>query len=93
MNNELLTKGQAAKAAARVLSILDSTAKNKALNVIADTIMEREPLILEANDQDIDQGRAAGLSEAILDRLLLTPARLEGMANDVKYIINLPDQL
>lgn len=91
MDNELLTKGQAAKKAARVLANLDSAAKNKALNVIAETIMEREPIILEANDKDIDAGRANGLSEALLDRLLLTPTRLESIAHDVKSIINLPD--
>ena len=91
MNDELQTKGKAAKAAARVLATLNTTTKDKALQVIADTIMEREPLLLEANDHDIEAGRAAGLSEALLDRLLLTPTRLEGMANDVKSIVNLPD--
>jgi glutamate-5-semialdehyde dehydrogenase len=91
MDNELLTKGQAAKKAARVLATLDTAAKNKALKIIAETIMEQEPIILEANDKDIDAGRANGLSEALLDRLLLTPTRLEGIANDVKSIINLPD--
>lgn len=91
MDNELLTKGQAAKKAARVLATLDTAAKNKALNIIAETIMEQEPTILEANDKDIDAGRVNGLGEPLLDRLLLTPARLESIANDVKSIVNLPD--
>ncbi len=91
MDNELLTKGHAAKKAARVLATLDTATKNKALKIIAETIMEQEPIILEANDKDIDAGRANGLSEALLDRLLLSPTRLEGIANDVKSIINLPD--
>jgi len=91
MNQELLTKGQAAKKAARTLATLDTATKNKALNTIAETIMEQEPIILEANDKDIDAGRANGLSEALLDRLLLTAPRLESIANDVKSIINLPD--
>lgn len=91
MDNELRTKGQAAKKAARALATLDTATKHKALNIIAETIMEQEPIILEANDKDIDAGRANGLSEALLDRLLLTPTRLESMANDVKSIINLPD--
>ncbi|MCK6623964.1 MAG: glutamate-5-semialdehyde dehydrogenase [Anaerolineae bacterium] len=91
MDNELRTKSQAAKKAARTLATLDTATKNKALNIIAETIMEQEPIILEANDKDIDAGRANGLSEALLDRLLLTPTRLESMANDVKSIINLPD--
>lgn len=91
MNQELSTKGQAAKKAARTLATLDTATKNKALNTIAETIMEQEPIILEANDKDIDTGRANGLSEALLDRLLLTAPRLESIANDVKSIINLPD--
>jgi glutamate-5-semialdehyde dehydrogenase len=91
MDNELVTKGQAAKKAARMLATLDTATKNKALKIISETIMEREPLILEANDQDIDAGRANGLGEALLDRLLLTPTRLESIADDVKSIINLPD--
>ena len=91
MNDELLIKGQAAKDAARALACLDTASKNHALLTISDTIMEREPLILAANDRDIDAGRANGLSEALLDRLLLTAPRLESIANDVKSIINLPD--
>ena len=91
MNDELITKGKATKAAARILSTLNTAAKNEALEVIANTLMEREPLILAANDKDIEAGRENGLSEALIDRLLLTPQRLEGMANDVKSIANLPD--
>ena len=91
MNEELLTKGKAAKKAARVLATLDTATKDKALITIAETIMAQEPHILAANDEDIDAGRANGLSEALLDRLLLTAPRLEGIANDVKSIVNLPD--
>ena len=91
MNNELVTKGKATKEAARVLANLDTATKNKALQVIAETIMEQEPIILGANDRDIETGRANGLNEALLDRLLLTPPRLESIANDVKSIVNLPD--
>jgi glutamate-5-semialdehyde dehydrogenase len=91
MNRELATKGKAAKESARVLGNLNTATKNKALQIIAETIMEQEPTILAANDKDIEAGRANGLSEALLDRLLLTAPRLEGIANDVKSIINLPD--
>ena len=91
MNQELATKGKSAKESARVLANLDTASKNKALQIIAETIMEQEPTILAANDKDIEAGRANGLSEAILDRLLLTAPRLEGIAKDVKSIINLPD--
>jgi glutamate-5-semialdehyde dehydrogenase len=91
MNEELLTKGKAAKKATRILSNLNTATKDKALKIIAETIMEQEPHILGANDKDIDNGRANGLSDALLDRLLLTAPRLESIANDVKSIVNLPD--
>ncbi len=91
MNNELTIKGQAAKKAARVLATLDTTTKNKALATIADAIIERQAVILTANQQDIEAGRANGLSEAILDRLLLTEARLQAIAKDVREVIGLPD--
>jgi len=91
MNNELTTKGKAVKKAARILATLDTATKDKALEVIAETIMEQEPLILEANDRDIEAGRANGLSEALLDRLLLTAQRLKNISDDVKSIVNLPD--
>lgn len=91
MTDELQIKGKAAKQAGRVLATLDTRTKNKALHVIAETIMEHEPIILEANDQDIETGRANGLSEALLDRLLLTAPRLKSISDDVKSIINLPD--
>jgi len=91
MNNELQAKGKAAKQASRILNTLDTATKNKALLTIAETIMEQEPNILAANDQDIDTGKENGLGDALLDRLLLTAPRLESIASDVKSIINLPD--
>jgi len=91
MNSELQRKGKAAKEAARTLAKLDTATKDRALAVIADTIMEQEPNILAANDKDIEAGRENGLSEALLDRLLLTAPRLSKIAADVKSIINLPD--
>lgn len=90
-STEVTLKGQAAKKAARVLGRLSTAAKNKALETIADTIMAYETAILEANAKDIEAGRANGLSEALLDRLLLTSERLTKIANDVRDIVNLPD--
>ena len=93
MNNELLIKGKAAKQAARVLATLDTKTKNNALETIAETILAQEAVILEANERDIAAGQANGLSEALLDRLLVTRSRLEGMANDVRSIVGLPDPI
>lgn len=91
MNNELRDKGKAAKQAARVLGTLNTALKNKALATIAEAIMTHQEAILAANEVDLAVGRASGLSEALLDRLLLTPARLESIASDVRSVINLPD--
>ena len=88
---ELREKGEQARQIARQLAVLDTASKNNALKAIAETIMEREPEILSANDHDIDAGQEAGLSEAYLDRLLLTVHRLEGMAHDVLAVAGLPD--
>jgi glutamate-5-semialdehyde dehydrogenase len=88
---ELREKGERARQAAHRLAILDTATKNKALKAIAETIMEREPDILTANDHDVDAGQEAGLSEAYLDRLLLTVHRLEGIAEDVLAVAGLPD--
>jgi glutamate-5-semialdehyde dehydrogenase len=91
MFQELKKKGQLARQASRRLASLDTATKNAALKAIAETLMEREPDILSANDHDIDAGQEAGLSEALLDRLLLNVHRLEGMANDVLTVAALPD--
>jgi glutamate-5-semialdehyde dehydrogenase len=90
---ELREKGEQARQIARQLAVLDTAAKNNALKAIAETIMEWEPEILSANDHDIDAGQEAGLSEAYLDRLLLTVHRLEGMAHDVLAVAGLPDPI
>lgn len=91
MFSELKQKGERARRAARRLAVLDTATKNNALKTIAEMLMEREPEILSANDHDIDAGQEAGLSEALLDRLLLTVQRLEGIANDVLSVAALPD--
>jgi glutamate-5-semialdehyde dehydrogenase len=88
---ELKAKGERARQAARRLATLDTATKNNALKAVAETIMEQEPEILSANDHDIDAGQEAGLSEALLDRLLLTVHRLDGIAKDVLAVATLPD--
>jgi glutamate-5-semialdehyde dehydrogenase len=88
---ELKDKGERARHASRRLATLNTTVKNKALKAIAETLMEQEPAILSANDHDVDAGQEAGLSEPMLDRLLLTVHRLEAIANDVLTVAAPPD--
>ncbi|EBO3451325.1 glutamate-5-semialdehyde dehydrogenase [Salmonella enterica] len=83
--------GIAAKAASYKLALLSSGEKNRVLEKIADELEAQMESILSANVQDAEQARANGLSEAMLDRLALTPARLKAIADDVRQVCNLAD--
>ena len=81
----------AAKAAARALAQLDSGTKDRALLAVADALEGRTPEILEANARDLEAGREAGLSAALMDRLALDERRIAAMAKGVRDIVALPD--
>ena len=90
---DIQAKGAAAREAARALARLSVDVRNRALEAIADALPARESDVLAANAKDIEAGRQAGLTEAVLDRLLLTRERLEGIADDVRQVALLPDPL
>src|SRR4051812_5110702 len=81
----------AAKAAARPLAATPSAVKDAALRAIADALEARVDEILEANARDLEGGREAGLSPALMDRLALTAERVRGMAEGARAIAALPD--
>jgi glutamate-5-semialdehyde dehydrogenase len=83
--------GKAAKEAAFYLATASTAQKNRALTLIADELQAHSATILAANAKDIELGKAAGLSDALLDRLLLNESRLEAIANDVRNVITLND--
>lgn len=83
--------GIAAKAASWKLAQLSSREKNQVLEKIADYLEARTDVILKANAQDLEEARANGLSEALLDRLALTPERLKSIADDVRQVCHLAD--
>ena len=83
--------GIAAKTASWQLALLSSREKNQVLEKIADYLEAQTDDILRANAEDLAEARANGLSEAMLDRLALTPARLSGIASDVRQVCNLAD--
>lgn len=83
--------GIAAKAASYKLALLSSREKNRVLEKIADELEAQTDTILNANAQDVAEARTNGLSEAMLDRLALTPARLKAIADDVRQVCNLAD--
>ncbi|POP46656.1 glutamate-5-semialdehyde dehydrogenase [Superficieibacter electus] len=83
--------GKAAKAASYQLALLGSKEKNRVLEKIADYLEAEAPQILTANEQDLLEARRNGLSDAMLDRLALNPARLSAIANDVRQVCQLAD--
>ncbi len=83
--------GKAAKDAAFELATAPTAQKNQALAIIADELEANSAAILVANAKDIELGREAGLTDALLDRLLLNEERLTGIANDVRNVISLND--
>ncbi len=88
---ELEIKVKAAKEASRKLASLSAEIKNKALHNIADNLLTRQGNILAANEADCKEAAASGMNEALLERLTLSPSRLEGMARDVRAVAALPD--
>ncbi len=83
--------GKAAKDAAFELATASTAQKNQALAIIADELEANSVAILAANAKDIELGREAGLTDALLDRLLLNEERLTAIANDVRNVISLSD--
>ena len=83
--------GQAAQQAAFELATTATAVKNTALAIIADELEANQATILAANKQDIDAAVASGMSDALIDRLLLNDDRISAIANDVRNVINLND--
>ncbi|WP_395360573.1 glutamate-5-semialdehyde dehydrogenase [Streptomyces sp. YH02] len=80
-----------ARGAAAEIAPLPRAAKDDALLAIADALEVRTAEIVEANAEDIAKAREAGTSEAIIDRLTLTPERVRAIAADVRDVAALPD--
>ncbi|EGR0466441.1 glutamate-5-semialdehyde dehydrogenase [Vibrio cholerae] len=88
---DLTVLGKAAKAASFQLATASTAQKNQALAIMADQLEAQSASILAANAKDIALGCEAGLSDAMLDRLLLNESRLQAIANDVRNVIKLND--
>lgn len=83
--------GQQARAASRVMAKANTGAKNRALSAIADAIASRREALIAANRIDLQNGRDNGLEPALLDRLELTPARIDTMIEGLHQVAALPD--
>lgn len=87
----LLSQAKTAKAAARRLAGVSTATKNAALEAIAEALIARQDEILAANTQDVERAADAGLAEAPLNRLKLSPEKLQAIAVDVRTVARLPD--
>ena len=88
---ELYAQAEKAKEAAFGLGMLSSEVKNQILENMARALERRQQDILEANEKDMEQGRNNGLSQALLDRLLLTSERISDMAEGLRTLKALQD--
>ncbi len=89
---QLEIMGANAKIASRFLMNAGSR-KNEALLAIANALTDNAQKIIDANDIDIENGKNAGLTASLLDRLKLSQERIEGMADGVKQVATLPDPI
>ncbi|HHW00665.1 MAG TPA: glutamate-5-semialdehyde dehydrogenase [Clostridiaceae bacterium] len=89
--SKLELMGEKAKKASYRLAVLNSTAKNNALQKVAVKLLERSEEILKANAMDLENAKAKGITGALIDRLTLNSQRIKAMAEGVEQIISLPD--
>lgn len=85
--------GRQARAAGHAVARASTAQKNAALLAIADSIQQSRAAIQEANDKDMNAGRERGLDAAVLDRLQLTPARIDGMIEGLQQVVALVDPI
>ncbi|MBQ6798848.1 MAG: glutamate-5-semialdehyde dehydrogenase [Oscillospiraceae bacterium] len=81
---------EAARSAKRAVALADAAQKNEALLAMADAILRQQEEILAANREDLEAAKGT-VSDVMLDRLALSPARLEGMAQGIREVVALPD--
>jgi glutamate-5-semialdehyde dehydrogenase len=88
---EILERLRAARAAARSLALASTERKNRALRILANELRSATAEILEANRADVEMAKANGQAGAFVERLSLTPERIEAMAQGVEQVEALPD--
>lgn len=91
LRNQVRDAARRARAAAAVLALATRAAKDTALQAMADALRERSAEVFEANKRDLDRGRQAGLTEALLDRLSLSETRISGISEGLRNVAGLPD--
>ena len=87
----MLQLGRQARQAGRILSKAETSQKNRALLKIAEVIAANGAALIVENQKDLDAAKASGLDAASIDRLQLTPARIEAMIEGLRQVAALPD--
>ncbi|MDX8416401.1 glutamate-5-semialdehyde dehydrogenase [Absicoccus intestinalis] len=90
MIEQLLTE---AKNACRTFQMVDTDTKIQALHAIAQKLIDQQDRILQANQKDIAQAKENGISAAMMDRLLLSPQRIQEMSEGVRMVAHLSDPI
>ena len=93
LHDAMLAMGRLARLAADALRTASPETRTAALAACATSLRAHATSILDANAEDVDRARAGGLSEALIDRLSLTRARVEAIAAAVAEVAELPDPL
>ncbi|MFC1478341.1 glutamate-5-semialdehyde dehydrogenase [Candidatus Margulisiibacteriota bacterium] len=91
--SEVIKKSRKAQEASIKLNVLTTEQKNSVLQAMADALLARKDEITKANHIDLENGRAKEMSEALLDRLELTDSRIQGMADGLLTVKDLPDPI
>jgi len=91
VEERVLALAEESKTASRILAASTVASRNAALLATCEVLHERRDLLLEANTRDMVKGRETGLEPALLDRLELTPARIEGLLTNLQQVAALPD--
>jgi glutamate-5-semialdehyde dehydrogenase len=91
LKEKVLDYGRRARVAARLLAQTSTAQRNAGVCAMADALLEAESKILAANQADVEQAAARGLSGAMLERLTLSSARVKAMADGVREVAALPD--
>ena len=87
----ILEIAKRAKAASKTLALVPTQAKDAALLALADALASSSAEILAANALDVQAARASGLSEAMLERLMLNEKRIQALGDDLRHLASLPD--
>lgn len=93
MNEMLIQMGKNAREAEKSLRSLSTVKKNEALAAVAQRLVEKADVLLKANEEDVANGRKNNMKESLVDRLMLTKERIEGMAEGLRQLVDLEDPI